>query len=306
MVMRRTRAPLTWWVLLVTGFVPRAWAEDAVKPPYRVDHDAPLEAREQFAVEAKDHVKWRVEFNGINRDRVPAFVYVPKDGRGRHPAVLLQYGSGGNKSTRYIVTLAEQFVARGFLVMTIDVPNRGERRKRDGAGGRGWMGLFRPGTIVQTLGDYGRAVDYLSSRADVDPDRIGYAGISLGAITGLTFVAHEPRVRAMASIVGGANMLGMLKVELDPAVLETARRIDPFYHVAQIAPRPLLLLNATKDQLVPRFFGEQLHKAAAGGNVKRVWVETDHFFRGVDRYAVMETVIDFMRDSLDAGREKAQ
>jgi uncharacterized protein len=227
---------------------------------------------------------------------VPSFVYVPKDGKDKHPAVLLQYGSGGNKSTNYITELGRQFVARGFVVLTIDVPNRGERRGESSAK-RGLAGMFGPGTILQTLGDYSRAIDYLSSRSDVDTDRIGYTGISLGAITGLTFVAHEPRVRAMASIVGGANLLGTLKVELDPSVKKAAEQIDPFYHVAQIAPRPLLLLNATRDQLVPRFFGEQLHKAA-GEHAKKMWIDTDHFFRGVDRYKVLETVIDFMEQGL--------
>ena len=274
--------------------------------PYRVNHGAPLAAREQLVAEAADHTQYRVEFNGIEGDRVPAFLYVPKHRSGgdgaKRPAVLLQYGSGGNKSTNYIVALGHQFVARGFVVLTIDVPNRGERRKRNAAGGgdqlrRELAALFKPGVILQTLGDYSRAVDYLESRGDVDPRRIGYAGISLGAITGLTFVAHDPRIRAVASIVGGANVLGMIDFEWSPETRAVAERIDPFYHVAGIAPRPLLLLNATRDQLVPRFFGEQLHKAV-GGHGKKVWVETDHFFRGVDRVAVMETVIEFMRENL--------
>ena len=269
-------------------------------PPYPVDHDAPLDVAEKLVTDAKDHAQYRVEFNGIKGDRVPAFLYVPKDAKAAHPAVLLQYGSGGNKTTNYIVALAQQFVARGFLVLTIDVPNRGERRIR---GPRSALeSLLGGGTFLQTLGDYSRAVDYLVGRDDVDRDRVGYAGISLGAITGLTFVAHEPRVRAMVSIVGGANLLGMLKVEIDPEVRKASEKIDPFYHVALIAPRPLLLLNATRDQLVPRFFGEQLHKAA-GEHGKKVWVETDHFFNGVDRFEVLETVIDFMQESLPAPAE---
>jgi dienelactone hydrolase len=268
-----------------------------VPTPYRVDHDAPLNPKQTLVSSQRDFTKYRVEFNGIARDRVPAFLYVPKDSRGTHPAVLLQYGSGGNKSTNYIVTLGEQFVRRGFVVLAIDVPNRGERRKRDAASGA----LFKPGTFLQTLGDYSRAIDYLSQRADVDKDRIGYAGISLGAITGLTFVAHDPRVHAMASIVGGANFLGMLPIQWDPEVIAIAKRIDPFYHVALIAPRPLLLMNATHDQLVPRFFGEQLHKAAPAGT-KKVWVNTDHFFRGVDRIAILDQIIDFMDDALGVTR----
>lgn len=286
---------------LITAAPCAAGAETGEAPatqpaaPYRVNHDAPLDATEQLVAEAKDHAQYRVEFNGINADRVPAFLYVPRDGKGRHPAVLLQYGSGGNKRTDYIVALAHQFVARGFLVLTIDVPNRGERRAK---GPRNPLeGLMQGGTFLQTLGDYSRAVDYLVKRDDIDPDRIGYAGISLGAITGIVFVAHEPRVSAMVSIVGGANMLGTLKVPIDPGVRLLSERIDPFYHVARIAPRPLLLLNAKRDQLVPRFFGEQLHKAA-GEHGKKVWIDTDHFFTGVDRYAVLETVIDFMQESL--------
>ena len=271
--------------------------------PYKVDHDAPLDVEEKVVVEDAEHVQYRVEFNGIKGDRVPAFLYVPKNGKTIHPAVLLQYGSGGNKTTNYIVALADQFVARGFVVLTIDVPNRGERRDRRGRSL--WESLASGGTFLQTLGDYSRAIDYLVSRPDVDKNRIGYAGISLGAITGLTFVAHEPRVQAMVSIVGGANLLGVLKVELDPEAIKASQRIDPFYHVALIAPRPLLMLNATHDQLVPRFFAEQLHKAA-GEHGKKVWIETDHFFNGVDRFAVLETVIDFMQESLPgAGGKEA-
>jgi uncharacterized protein len=265
--------------------------------PYRVDHDAPLDVVERIVSETSAYAQYHVEFNGIEPDsRVPSLVYVPKDGKAKYPAVLLQYGSGGNKSTNYITELGRQFVSRGFVVLTIDVPNRGERRGESSAK-RGLAGMFGPGTILQTLGDYSRAIDYLSSRSDVDTDRIGYTGISLGAITGLTFVAHEPRVRAMASIVGGANLLGTLKVDLDPSVKKVAEKIDPFYHVAHIAPRPLLLLNAKRDQLVPRFFGEQLHKSA-GEHAKKMWIDTDHFFRGVDRYKVLETVIDFMEQGL--------
>jgi dienelactone hydrolase len=273
--------------------------------PYRVDHDAPLRATQTLVTDGKDFAKYRVEFNGIQRDRVPAFLYVPKDGRGTHPAVLLQYGSGGNKSTNYIVILGEQFVRRGFVVLTIDVPGRGERRKRDKATPASraayLASVFKRGTFLQTLGDYSRAVDYLSQRGDVDKGRIGYAGISLGAITGLTYVAHDPRVHAMASIVGGANFLGMLPIDWDPDVIEIAKRVDPFYHVALIAPRPLLLLNVTHDQLVPRFFGEQLHKAAPE-EAKKVRIDTDHFFRGVDRVKVLDQVIDFMEDGLGVTR----
>ena len=40
-----------------------------------------------------------------------------------------------------------------------------------------------------------------------------------------------------------------------------------------------------------------LHKAAGAGS-KVVWLETDHYFKGLDRAAVCSTVIDFMEKGL--------
>ena len=272
-------------------------AAAADKPPYPVDHDAPLDPTERVVEKADGYTKLRVEFNGIRKDRVPAFLYLPKDELKTHPAVLLQYGSGGNKSTNYIVALGQQFVGKGFVVLTIDSPHKGERKPKDG---RGLLAsLVEQGQFQWYCGDYSRAVDYLVSRPEVDPKRVGYAGVSWGAITGVTFVAHDPRIKAMASIVGGGNFMGTIadKVEMPAEVIAAARSFDPVYHVALIAPRPLLLLNVTHDQLIPRFFSDSLH-AAAGPGAKKVWLDTDHLFRGIDRYAVLDDVIAFMRDGL--------
>jgi dienelactone hydrolase len=271
-------------------------ASGTAKVPYPVDHDAPLNAEERVVEKAAGYTKLRVEFNGIRKDRVPGFLYVPDDGRETHPAVLLQYGTGGNKKTNYIVALDEQFVSHGFVVLTIDAPFKGERRPKDRDG---WAALLtEQGKFQWYCGDYSRSIDYLQSRADVDPNRIGYGGISWGAITGITFAAHDPRVKAVASIVGGGNFMGFIADKETPAeVVDAAKNFDPVYHVGLIAPRPLLLLNVTQDQIIPRFFADSLH-AAAGPGAKKMWVETDHLFRGIDRYAVLEDVIKFMSDGL--------
>jgi uncharacterized protein len=284
--------------IAVPPAAPAAAPAAAPKCPYPVAHDAPLDAQTKVVEKTNTYTKHRVEFNGVRKDRVPGFLYVPNDGKAKHPAVLLQYGTGGNKSTFYIVALGEQFVAKGFVVLTIDSPMKGERRPpRDQR--NWWSGLGEQGRFTWYCGDYSRSVDYLVTRPEVDPDRVGYAGVSWGAITGITFAAHDPRIKAVASIVGGGNFMGFLsdKVEMSKEALEAAKTFDPVYHVSLIAPRPLLLLNVTRDQLVPRFFSESLHKAAGRGATRK-WIETDHFFQGVDRYAILEDVIAFMLDGL--------
>lgn len=271
-------------------------------PPYQTAHDAPLDAVERPGpkklnyIPADRYAQWRVEFNGIRGDRVPGYFYLPADhGKAdaghKHAAVLLLYGSGGNKGTDYIVALGQQFVEHGFAVLTIDVPNRGERK--DNSGKRNPF----EGTTIQTMGDYSRATDYLCSRPDVDASRLAYAGISWGAITGIPYAAHDPRIKVVVSMVGGGGFLDLIHGPVEEATRQAALATDPVFHVGLIAPRPLLLLNVTHDQLVPRVLSEALHKAAPPG-AKKVWLDTDHYFSNVDRRRVGETVVGFVEKGL--------
>jgi dienelactone hydrolase len=267
--------------------------------PYAVAHDAPLKATAALVRDADSYKQVRVEFNGIGGDRVPAFLYLPKQGPAKHPAVLLQYGSGGTKKTDYIVRIGELFVRHGFVVLTIDAPERGERAPKVKPK-NSWLDFDRAQKLfVQYLGDDSRAVDYLLTRPDVDRGRVGFVGISWGAITGITFVAHDPRVKAMASLVGGGDLLARLPLRLTKEAQQTVHRLDPVNNVALIAPRPLLLINVTKDRLIPRAAAEALHKAAGKG-AKVVWMETDHNFRGQDRTKIAESVIRFLDEGMPA------
>jgi uncharacterized protein len=264
--------------------------------PYPVAHDAPLDASEKLVQTTDDYTLYRVEFNGIAKNsRVPGNLYVPRKSQFKapYPAVLLQYGTGGNKNTNYIVAIGKLAVARGLAVLTIDSPGRGERKGKDPER------TLLSGNFLQYLGDYSRATDFLAQRPDVDARRIGYVGISWGAITGVTFAAHDPRIRVVASLVGGGNFAGLVPGGATEDVLKVTRLYDPYFHVALIAPRPLLLLNVTKDQLVPRVMSDALHKAAPE-YAKRVWLECDHFFNGVDREATAISVIEWVIENLPA------
>jgi dienelactone hydrolase len=272
-------------------------------PPFPVDHPAPLKSTEKNAREFDGFDRLRVEFEGIKHDRVPGLLYLPKDNRPgrrfgarRHPAVLLQYGSGGHKDVDYIVALGRQFVAHGFIVLTIDAPARGERapkaKKADKPAGEDFLAGLR-----QYLGDYSRAVDFLESRREVDPTQIVYAGISWGAMTGVPFVAYDQRIQAMVSIVGGGNVFARGQADLSEKTAQLLSRLDPARAVSRIAPRPVLFINATRDQLVPKASAEALHKAA-GKNAKVVWLETDHYFQGMDQAKVGEDVIRFLERAL--------
>jgi uncharacterized protein len=278
--------------------------------PYRTAHAAALEPKQEVVKEADDHTQYRVEFNGIKNDRVPAYLYVPKR-KGKEteplPAILLQYGIGGNKKTDYIVAIGKQFVSKGFVVLTIDAPGVGERRSKDKKAPNAIVGMLAGGDhALHYCGDYSRAVDYLLTRPEVDKKRIGYIGISWGAITGITYVAYDERIKAVAALVGGGNFVGEFTPKAaEKAAREGSKSSDPVYHVCHIAPRPLLFINVTKDQLILHVWAKSLHKAA-GDNAKVVWLETDHYFRGLDRAAVCDDVIAFMNKHMPTKRASSE
>lgn len=286
--------------LLGLGFVPAS----SVEPPYRVDHAAPLSATEKPLEENEKFSLVRVEFNGIAGDRVPGHLYLPKGKSGRLPAVLVQHGIGDKKQSEYIVQTCRLLAAQGVVALAIDAPDRGERR----VNGKKSASILDPGAVQewfrQHCGDYSRAFDFLAARADVDKERCGYIGFSWGAITGITYAAHDARVKALASIGGGGNLVGYLGLPATPgAEGKTPPSLDPAHNIGAFAPRPVLMVNAKRDTIILAPFAQALHKAAGEGS-KVEWYDTDHYFGGVDREKILQGIVDFMKTKLKEGVPK--
>lgn len=247
--------------------------------------------------------KLLVTFNGIAGDRVPGHLYLPKNSAGRRPAVLVQHGIGDKKRAAYIVATCERLAALGAIALAIDAPNRGDRHDKHAPGISFLDAASVQKWFQQHCGDYSRALDYLATRADVDRNRLGYVGFSWGAITGITYAANDERVRAMTSI-GGGSLAGYLTMAAKPGE-QPAQSLDPADHIARFAPRPLLLINSTKDQLVLPVVARLLHAAAGPGSEVK-WYETDHFFNGIDRDAVLQSVAEYMKAKLEGATAKAK
>ncbi len=104
---------------------------------------------------------------------------------GRGTAVIVSGGIDAFSEEMYLkigVALSD----RGYTALLIDGPGQGESRRR-GIHGRA---DYEAAAAV--------AVDYLVDRPDVDPDRIGFIGSSLGGYNAVRVAAFEPRVRATA------------------------------------------------------------------------------------------------------------
>src|ERR1051326_5849150 len=111
-------------------------------------------------------------------DRVPAWLLIPNERKGKLPAVLCLHqtinigkdepvGLGPNESRRYALHL----VQRGYVTLAPDYPSFGEYRY-DFKKSR-----FQSGSM-KAIWNNMRAVDLLQARPEVDPKRIGVMGHS--------------------------------------------------------------------------------------------------------------------------------
>ncbi len=143
---------------------------------------------------------------------VPALVYVPEDGNKTHPAMLVPSGHSTNGKGRY-QALCQRLVQRGYVVISWDPVGQGERSQFwDAKTGKSRYNLICAehavlGNLAYLAGtnlarweiwDGIRAVDYLLTRPDVDPERINITGTSGGGFQAAHIAALDRRIKAVA------------------------------------------------------------------------------------------------------------
>ena len=112
---------------------------------------------------------------------VPLIVTAPAEGGGPLPAVICLHGTGQSKEG-LLAEYGETLARRGYIVVVPDIRTFGEREddyvfraEVEILEGRSLWGLM----VWDTL----RIADYLRTRPDVDPERLGIVGHSLGGHT---------------------------------------------------------------------------------------------------------------------------
>lgn len=267
----------------------------------------PIVARTILTNEAEGRRVERVQFESEPGERVVAAIARPAKESGRLPAVIVQHYLGGAKDDPLIQGLVWQLAGRGFLAVAIDGRYRGERgaislqqameRAFETGKGRPWL--------IDTVYDVLRTVDYLAGRPDVDPRRIGMVGISEGGIETWMAAAADERIAVAVPIIGvtrfgrALNDLssadGKARVKLfEPFLQQVARRLgeptvnervvreawdrlapglrdrfDADRLLPLIAPRPLLILNHERDELMPLEGAREAYAAARREYVKQ-------------------------------------
>ncbi len=188
-------------------------------------------------------------------ERLPAVFYVcGHSGRGRH----------GNKVAfqSHGIWLARH----GYVCLAVDTLQLGEiasfhhgtynlqrwwwhSRGYTPAGVEAWNGV--------------RGIDYLISRPDVDPERIGVTGISGGGAATFWVAAADDRVKAAAPVSGMADLESYVPNRVINGHCDCMFLYNTFQWPwtrigGLVAPRPMLFVNSDNDPIFPMDANERI------------------------------------------------
>src|SRR4051794_2694182 len=227
-----------------------------------------LHARVTGRLQSDTHTIEEVIFASLPGFYITANLYRPNT-PGRYPAVLVPSGhtQEGKPETQIV---AANLAAKGFIALSYDPIGQGEReqtylpqlgRALSGGGGNEHLELGARSILIgQSVARYfifdaKRAVDYLVSRPDVDPDRIGVTGCSGGGAITTYLGVFEPRVKAAAvgcfinsfrTLFTGPTADSEMSF---PSFLASGLDMADFFEAA--APIPWLMMATTEDYFPP-------------------------------------------------------
>jgi 2,6-dihydroxypseudooxynicotine hydrolase len=122
--------------------------------------------------------RFEIPFEGVT---ISGYLRLPLGRTGRAPVALMLGGLESTKEESYL--FENRCLARGLATCTFDGPGQGE--------------MYFEARLRPDFHRFASAViDWLVARAEVDPDRIGVIGRSLGGFYAVHTAAHEPRLKA--------------------------------------------------------------------------------------------------------------
>jgi alpha-beta hydrolase superfamily lysophospholipase len=243
---------------------------------------------------------------GMNTQALQEIQFTTQDGltlRGWHipgrdnASVILVHGFARDRSE--LLLEAQWLMERGFGALLVDTRAQGASQGAN-------IGLgYSEGLDVRA------AVDFVRAKS---PDEvIGVMGYSMGAVAAIQAASADPRISAVLAVSPYADLRQLIKHRLGwaralaPLVIWWGEKMtgthasdfDPLVAVAALTPRPILIVEAGNDAMLPPNSGRQLFDAAS--DPKQLWSVPDvpHVgFTQTMRDAYQQRVLDFFQDAL--------
>jgi len=247
-----------------------------------------------------------------NEQSIPVTVWIPDGGEGPWPVVVYGHGLGSSRGEGYLA--ARLMAEEGVAVVSMEAVSHGDHPSApDGgdsyAAALGFLGLdltnlsINPrllrGNFDQTNLDRVRLLKLIREHGDIDGDgqpeldgdKVGYLGVSLGAILGSQLLAVSPEIDGAVFSVGGGRLMSIVTdtealtdfEDLIAVLIGSKERFDRLVPIAQHvvdpadsglwgahvikdrfddAPAPSILLQVgIHDEVVPKTSGFALARA---------------------------------------------
>jgi fermentation-respiration switch protein FrsA (DUF1100 family) len=186
-------------------------------------------------------------------------------GEGPWPAVIVLHGAGSRKENH--ADYARAAVAQGLAALTFDNRGHGETEGPLGAG---------------VIADLTALAAWLAARPEIDGGRIGVRGSSMGGLLAIHAAAASGDIAAAVAICPAAPWMlaedvhrvlegrpppagsALSEMRIDaPALAAWLDRSDVEQAAEQMGSKPLLLIHARGDEVVPYTQSEKLYERAA-------------------------------------------
>jgi fermentation-respiration switch protein FrsA (DUF1100 family) len=223
---------------------------------------------------------------------VHAEYFAPRGAGAKRPGVIVLHILGADfPLSRY---MAARLADRRVAALFVKLPYYGERRPPEqGARTKRFLSPDIERTVAsmrQAVLDVRRAACWLAARPDVDAQRVGVAGISLGGIVAALAAAIDPALREGAFLLAGGDLSTILWAMPEGAPyrkawLESGRTrddlkaltdpFDPLTYSHGLVGKRLLFIAGKVDEVVPPSSTLLLWEAA--GRPPIHWYDCGHY-----------------------------
>jgi len=246
-----------------------------IKESYSYDNNLPLNSATNEIKKFPTHTRHEIYYTGV-KERVGAYLAIPIKGKGPFPLVLLIDGMGGSKERWWGkdnwpngIETTEALIAKGFAVFTIDAAMHGGRAANPAifpdplSLRKANLMHTIQGLIKQTVLDYMRGLDYLETQDQINIQKVGVYGLSMGGE--VTFILAGLDDRVKTAVTGVAVVYG-----------NQYSAVNAYNFTPQIKTKPFLMLMGDRDGYYTPKTATQLFNSIGGDNNKLIIFEGGH------------------------------
>lgn len=219
---------------------------------------------------------------------IPAILFRPKNITGLYPTIIFYHGWSSKKEFQRM---------RGFILSSMGyqviIPDAIYHGERDPIDYNANDGKYFWDVIFNNLDESNYIIEELITKYDVDPNRIGVIGNSMGGVTAAGVFTHNLNIKALVVLNGSCGwqnsneifkkILGIIMTENMKEIENKINEMDPINNLRLLKDRPILMLHGASDSIVDiesqrLFYKEILPLYQDEINIKLIeYPRLDHF-----------------------------